>query len=48
MAPITSNALIKGKLVHTNEVFAHVGDNWFIKTSAARALEICDRRIKSK
>ncbi len=41
-------ALMKAKLIHTNEIFAYVGDSWFIKTSADRAIKISDRRIQSE
>lgn len=47
MVPIGSKALMKGKLVHTNEVTINVGDRWFIKKSAASAIETCNRMIES-
>lgn len=48
MVPIGSKALMKGNLVHTNEIFVNLGDRWFVKTSASRALEICNRMIESR
>lgn len=47
MVPIGTKALIKGKLVHTNEVTINVGDRWFIKKSAAGAIQTCNRMIES-
>lgn len=35
-----------GKLVHTNEVTALLGDNWFAKCSAKQAQKIVDHRMK--
>ena len=46
MVPMTSKAFMPGTLVHTNEVLVLLGDNWFIQTSAKKATEIADRRIK--
>ena len=46
MVPMTSKAFMPGTLVHTNEVMVLLGDNWFIQTSAKKAAEIADRRIK--
>lgn len=46
MVPMTSKAFMPGTLVHTNEVLVLLGDNWFIQTSAKKAAEIADRRIK--
>ena len=46
MVPVTSKAFMPGTLVHTNEVLVLLGDNWFIQTSAKKATEIADRRIK--
>ncbi|XP_046404396.1 unconventional prefoldin RPB5 interactor [Ischnura elegans] len=46
MIPIGSQGLMRGKMVHTNEILALVGDNWYVKTSAMHAAEICQRRIE--
>lgn len=46
MVPIGSKALMRGKMVHTNEILVCLGDGWFVKQSAKEAAEICDRRIK--
>ena len=46
MVPMTSKAFMPGTLMHTNEVMVLLGDNWFIQTSAKKAAEIADRRIK--
>ena len=35
-----------GKLVHTNEVTALLGDNWFAKCSAKQAQKIVSHRMK--
>lgn len=49
MAPLAGGkALMKGKLVHTNDVMVFLGDKWFVRTSAARAIDICNRKIASK
>jgi unconventional prefoldin RPB5 interactor 1 len=48
MVPIGSKALMRGKMVHTNEILVCLGDGWFVKRSAKEAAEICDRRIKCK
>ncbi|KAJ9596656.1 hypothetical protein L9F63_012353 [Diploptera punctata] len=46
MVPIGSKALMRGKMVHTNEILVCLGDGWFVKRSAKEAAEICERRIK--
>ena len=48
MVPIGSKALMRGKMVHTNEILVCLGDGWFVKRSAKEASEICDRRIKGR
>ena len=48
MVPVGSKALMRGKMVHTNEILVCLGDGWFVKRSAKEAAEICDRRIKCK
>jgi hypothetical protein len=48
MVPIGSKALMRGKMLHTNEILVCLGDGWFVKCSAKEAAEICDRRIKCK
>jgi prefoldin subunit 5 len=47
MVPIGSKALMKGSMVHTNEILISLGEGWFIKDSAERAVAICNRRIAS-
>ncbi|CAM0140965.1 hypothetical protein VKS41_007708 [Umbelopsis sp. WA50703] len=46
MVPLGKLAYMPGKLVHTNEVLALLGDNWFAETSAKHAAEIVARRQK--
>lgn len=46
MVPIGKRALMKGKLIHTNEVLACLGDGYFAKYSAAGAVALCERRIE--
>ena len=46
MVPVGNKAMIKAKLVHTNEMYVNLGDKWFVKTSCKRALEICERMIE--
>lgn len=46
MVPIGKLALMKGKLIHTNEILVSLGDNWFAKLSAAEAAKFCERRVK--
>ncbi|XP_032683030.1 unconventional prefoldin RPB5 interactor-like protein isoform X2 [Odontomachus brunneus] len=45
MVPIGKLAFMKGKLIHTNEVLACLGDGYFAKYSASQAIELCNRRI---
>lgn len=44
--PFGPLAFMPGKLVHTNEVTALLGDNWFAKCSAKQAQKIVDHRMK--
>ncbi|XP_078041502.1 unconventional prefoldin RPB5 interactor [Augochlora pura] len=46
MVPIGRGALMKGKLIHTNEVLACLGNGYFAKYSAEGAAALCERRIK--
>ncbi|XP_043464846.1 RNA polymerase II subunit 5-mediating protein homolog [Leptopilina heterotoma] len=46
MIPIGKQALIKGKLKHTNEILVCLGEGYFVKYSAAQAIELTKRRIK--
>lgn len=46
MVPIGKRALMKGRLIHTNEVLASLGDGYFAKYSAAGATALCQRRIQ--
>ncbi|XP_068083295.1 unconventional prefoldin RPB5 interactor-like protein isoform X2 [Anabrus simplex] len=45
MVPVGPRALMKGKIVHTNEILVRLGEDWFAKRSAAQASEICQRRL---
>lgn len=45
MVPIGKRALMKGKLIHTNEILAYLGDGYFAKYSASQAISLCKRRI---
>ncbi|XP_035720690.1 unconventional prefoldin RPB5 interactor-like protein isoform X1 [Vespa mandarinia] len=47
MVPIGKRAFMKGKLIHTNEILACLGENYFAKYSAAQAIALCNRRIQS-
>ncbi|KAL2743114.1 unconventional prefoldin RPB5 interactor-like protein isoform X1, partial [Vespula maculifrons] len=42
MVPIGKRAFMKGKLIHTNEILACLGDNYFAKYSAAQAIALCN------
>ncbi|XP_015430532.1 PREDICTED: unconventional prefoldin RPB5 interactor [Dufourea novaeangliae] len=46
MVPVGKRALLKGKLIHTNEVLACLGDGYFVKYSAEGAAALCARRIQ--
>ena len=46
MVPIGKRALMKGKLIHTNEVLACLGDGYFAKYSASGAAALCERRVQ--
>ncbi|TKS73187.1 Zinc finger protein 536 [Collichthys lucidus] len=46
MVPFGPLAFMPGKLVHTNEVTALLGDNWFTKCSAKQAQKIVNHRMK--
>ncbi|XP_073328185.1 unconventional prefoldin RPB5 interactor 1 [Pagrus major] len=46
MVPFGPLAFMPGKLVHTNEVTALLGDNWFAKCSAKQAQKIVSHRMK--
>lgn len=37
-------AFMPGKLVHTNEILVHLGDNWFTHRSAKQSAEIAERK----
>ncbi|XP_066599000.1 unconventional prefoldin RPB5 interactor-like protein [Prorops nasuta] len=47
MVPIGKRAFMEGKLTHTNEILVYLGDNYFAKYSAHKAIELCNRRIKN-
>ncbi|ORY08166.1 hypothetical protein K493DRAFT_309958 [Basidiobolus meristosporus CBS 931.73] len=44
MVPLGKLAFMPGKLIHTNEVLALLGDNWFAERSCKQAVEIIGRR----
>ncbi|XP_030281675.1 unconventional prefoldin RPB5 interactor 1 [Sparus aurata] len=46
MVPFGPLAFMPGKLVHTNEVTALLGDNWFAKCSAKQAQKLVSHRMK--
>ncbi|XP_033365230.1 unconventional prefoldin RPB5 interactor-like protein [Bombus vosnesenskii] len=46
MVPIGKRALMKGKLIHTNEILVCLGDGYFAKYSASGAAALCERRIQ--
>ncbi|CAG8635471.1 5415_t:CDS:2, partial [Dentiscutata erythropus] len=46
MVPIGRLAFMPGKLVHTNEILAMLGDNWFAERSTKQAIGIVDRRLE--
>lgn len=46
MVPFGPLAFMPGKLVHTNEVTALLGDNWFARCSAKQAQKLVAHRMK--
>lgn len=46
LIPISGKALMRGYLVHTNELLVNLGETWFVKRTASQTKEICDRRIE--
>lgn len=46
--PIGKLAFMPGRIVHTNEVLALLGDNWFAEVSAKEAAAIVARRQEGK
>ncbi|GES80101.1 unconventional prefoldin RPB5 interactor 1 [Rhizophagus clarus] len=46
MVPIGKLAFMPGKLIHTNEILAMLGDNWFVERSTKQAIGIVERRIE--
>ncbi|KAK3927114.1 Unconventional prefoldin RPB5 interactor-like protein [Frankliniella fusca] len=43
--PFGSKALVKAKLVHTNEILTSIGGSYFVKQSAKQGIDLCNRRI---
>lgn len=43
--PFGTKALVKAKLVHTNEILTSIGGSYFVKQSAKQGIALCDRRI---
>ncbi|CAG8712239.1 11739_t:CDS:2, partial [Acaulospora morrowiae] len=46
MIPLGKLAFMPGKLIHTNEILAMLGDNWFAERSTKQAVRIVERRIE--
>ncbi|CAG8509657.1 14560_t:CDS:2 [Acaulospora morrowiae] len=46
MIPLGKLAFMPGKLIHTNEIMAMLGDNWFAERSTKQAVGIVERRIE--
>lgn len=46
MIPIGNKALMRGHLVHTNELLVNLGETWFVKRTANQTVDICNRRIE--
>jgi unconventional prefoldin RPB5 interactor 1 len=45
MVPIGKKALLRGKLIHTNEVTVAHGSSYFSECSTAQAIEIIEKRL---
>ncbi|CAG8598804.1 5029_t:CDS:2 [Rhizophagus irregularis] len=45
MVPIGKLAFMPGKLIHTNEILAMLGDNWFVERSTKQSIGIVERRM---
>lgn len=48
MVPLGNKAIMRGYLVHTNEILVCIGQGYFVKQTAKQAAEICQRRIQRK
>jgi len=48
MVPISDVGFFKGKLKHTNEILAFLGDGYFAQRTAHECQPIIERRIHSK
>ncbi|RHZ47267.1 hypothetical protein Glove_586g37 [Diversispora epigaea] len=46
MVPIGNLAFMPGKLIHTNEILAMLGENWFAERSAKQSIGIVERRTE--
>jgi len=44
LIPISSVGFIRGKLKHTNEVYVHLGANYFVQRTAHECQDIIKRR----
>lgn len=44
--PFGNAGMMRGKLIHTNEIMVLLGDNWFVERSSKQAAGIAKRRIK--
>ena len=43
--PLGPHALVRGELIHTNEILVFLGDNYFVERTAKQAEAIASRRI---
>ena len=44
MVPLNDIAFLPGRLKHTNEVYVHLGDGYFVQRTAKECQGIIDRR----
>jgi len=47
LIPINEFCYMSGKLIHTNEMLVHLGDDYFSECSAYQVQQILERRIQS-
>lgn len=45
VVPLGPHCVVRGELVHTNEILVFLGANHFVERTSAQALEIANRRI---
>ena len=46
MVPLGKRAMVPGKIVRSNEVLAHLGDEYFAWRSTSQAIELIERKKK--